>query len=138
MENHSFFFNFIYPPCSSFGTCSPPSLPSSSSSPPPFVAASDNVTFCQSAGKHATVAAGSTVAATEIDSNECGERKRNEEGERKRRGGQRGGGGQKTKWGKGGLKVSTRDERWRAGAERGLPSQVRDHLHPLRAASLVC
>lgn len=33
--------------------------------------ASDNVTFCQSAGEHAAVAAGSAVAATEIDSNKC-------------------------------------------------------------------
>lgn len=48
------------------------------------------MTFCQSAGKHAAVAAGSTVAATEIDSNKCGERKRNGWGgrgeERKKRG----------------------------------------------------
>lgn len=34
------------------------------------------MTFCQRAGKHAAVAAGSTVAATEIDSNKCRERKR--------------------------------------------------------------
>ena len=34
------------------------------------------MTFCQSAGNHATVAAGSAVAATEIDSNKCRERKR--------------------------------------------------------------
>ncbi|KAI9515252.1 hypothetical protein NQZ68_026994 [Dissostichus eleginoides] len=43
---------------------------------------SDNVTFCQSAGNHATDAAGSSVAATEIDSNKCRERGRGrEEGE---------------------------------------------------------
>lgn len=33
------------------------------------------MTFCQSAGNHATVAAGSSVSATEIDSNKCRERK---------------------------------------------------------------
>ena len=43
------------------------------------------MTFCQNAGNHATVAAGSTVAATEIDSNKCSERKRKGERERKRR-----------------------------------------------------
>ncbi|CAB1427008.1 unnamed protein product [Pleuronectes platessa] len=50
-----------------------------------FLPASDNVTFCQSAGKHATVAAGSSVAATEIDSNKCGERKRKGGGRSRRR-----------------------------------------------------
>lgn len=59
----------------SSGSCSPPPSPSII-----FVllfppAASDNVTFCQSAGEHAAVAAGPTVAATEIDSNKCRERK---------------------------------------------------------------
>lgn len=34
------------------------------------------MTFCQSAENHATVAAGSSVAATEIDSNKYRERKR--------------------------------------------------------------
>lgn len=53
----------IYPPPA-------PLLP-----PPSLLPASDNVTFCQSAGNHATVAAGSSVAATEIDSNKCRERK---------------------------------------------------------------
>lgn len=96
--------------------------------PPPFVAASDNVTFCQSAGKHATVAAGSTVAATEIDSNKWEERKRNWEGREREEGPKRKEEkkelGEKDKVGKGELKVSTRDEQWRARAECGLPSQV--------------
>lgn len=56
------------------------------------------MTFCQSAGNHATVAAGSSVAATEIDSNKCRERKskrgreiqrREEEEEKKRAKGER-------------------------------------------------
>ena len=38
------------------------------------------MTFCQSAGNHATVAAGFSVAATEIDSNKCRERKRKGKG----------------------------------------------------------
>lgn len=44
------------------------------------------MTFCQSAGNHATVAAGSSVAATEIDSNKCRERKRKRTRERTREG----------------------------------------------------
>ena len=80
-----------------------------------FLPASDNVTFCQSAGKHATVAAGSSVAATEIDSNKCGERKRKgggrarrrEREEKKRAKGERkeGRGGGKRKRGTGQLKL---------------------------------
>lgn len=64
------------------------------------------MTFCQSAGNHATVAAGSSVAATEIDSNKCRERKSERGREIRRRGGggedegQRGEKGEEEKEGK--------------------------------------
>lgn len=61
--------------CSSSSSSSPFTSTISLHHLPPVVEktqpASDNVTFCQSAGKHAAVAAGCTVAATEIDSNKC-------------------------------------------------------------------
>lgn len=80
------------------------------------------MTFCQSAGNHATVAAGSSVAATEIDSNKCRERKSEKgEGDTKEGGGgedegQRGEKGEEEKEGKkrkrgtGRLKLHTRHE----------------------------
>lgn len=48
------------------------------------------MTFCQSAGNHATVTTGSSRAATEIDSNKCRQRKRKGGGRGSEKEGQRG------------------------------------------------
>lgn len=85
--------------------------------PPPFSfffkPASDNVTFCQSAGNHATVAAGSAVAATEIDSNKCRERKRRGGG----RGGEEGPKGRKKKKGRERGEKTKQKKEWKRTAE---------------------
>lgn len=96
--------HFALPP----SLCPSSSRSSSSPSLPPFLPASDNVTFCQSAGNHATVAAGSSVAATEIDSNKCRERKR-----------KGGGRGREEEGHKGERKKEEKGKEWGGGKKNG-------------------